>query len=1295
MAEQGNQNLQGERSSHQRKERKSSRQSRSRDENTTPSRSSTKKAIGIIAGVMLVIIMLLGIVEGLNSVQMDDNEYRTAVREEAKNYPSEEEGTYEANYNLGLAIRQTLELSEIIHEAKEKEKKKIEDENDGKTVICESDQTPVLINESYPEYYPTASQDGGEIIARTAERLATPKGKSYNWADKAEPTRAAKEACKKYHSSWAEDNYKAMACSCHSISVILSEALESSVGTLLPATSDSKAAQDILEESLEDLDLEVIPYDGAGTTLTRGDVVCYRKESGYAHIYIYLGRNRVVEGSNENKWFAHFQNYQTLDADVSKYSYYFVIRKKGSGMAAGGVSTCAQDVIEGACKWAEAIVNDNEFHYGESAWSHHNGCYFCDSQPDSKKRGGGDWEKTYCCNPFVHAAYAHGGGDPEMLEICQSCSSYDWDSYPSAPMFQSLGTPSVGELQRGDVICLSYHVMLYMGDGQVAHAAQSDDGVKGSSSWDNSIRIDSVNYYYGEAIGVYRYIGNGGGTMEIPSASGPGSGSNRKTYDSVTNLKTISKQDGKMVALPKISGHAIQSFAYHNGLYYLQEITHGRYGKGGYIVVVDENGNEVRRSDHLDLRHGQDLTYNAADGFLYSATTAFTGDNKVLLKIDPNSLEIVGSVSTGAGASSVGYDRLTRMIATQSSKKNITVFDASFKEVNSVSKVRPFDINSQSTQGMGAYGGTAYLTTFDRGGNNFIDMYDMTSGDYYGSYEAPYDEIEDIDFTDSGEIVLLFHSGTAYMQFTGINADGAVSDTQNISMYTTKHDLDVLSAYSITLSNTGLFKTEEKTEGDNKTWIDRLSDGAVGTDNYTDIKGRRLKLYWFGEKRGRVNYKADLKKKLGEGWFRKKQVYFYKVIDDPDEARTAMREDGVREDGQSSSDGKVSQSSDWRLVLVNRDNAVPSTTNPTLADVSSYSPSEDYKPQVDSRIKDSLIKMLTDCEGTPRIYSAYRTSSEQEDIYEREPEATKNLVMKAGYSEHQTGLAVDILEKGTAMDATQENQEAQKWLMKNCSKYGFILRYPKDKEAITGVGYEPWHYRYVGEEAAKEITERGISLEEYLGVGTSSSDNSGEIIYLRERPLSDILADMDMDPQGNYSGSGQEGMFDATNLEAAIGMSDNTEHILYTRYMDIDRSGKTLMNLGSGDFGLPLEKGTYTITSHVGRRNAPTAGASTNHSGVDMAAPAGTPVYASLSGTVTVAQKTDNGGYGKYVEVSSGEWTIIYGHLSEVLVEQGSTVTKGQNIGKVGSTGISTGNHLHFEVHKNGKVVDPEEFMDL
>ena len=89
--------------------------------------------------------------------------------------------------------------------------------------------------------------------------------------------------------------------------------------------------------------------------------------------------------------------------------------------------------------------------------------------------------------------------------------------------------------------------------------------------------------------------------------------------------------------------------------------------------------------------------------------------------------------------------------------------------------------------------------------------------------------------------------------------------------------------------------------------------------------------------------------------------------------------------------------------------------------------------------------------------------------------------MPPGYSEHSTGLAFDIVSLDYQMlDSKQADTKECKWLTEHCAEYGFILRYPEDKEDITQIHYEPWHFRYVGEKAAKYIMENDLTLEEYL-----------------------------------------------------------------------------------------------------------------------------------------------------------------------------------------------------------------------
>lgn len=182
---------------------------------------------------------------------------------------------------------------------------------------------------------------------------------------------------------------------------------------------------------------------------------------------------------------------------------------------------------------------------------------------------------------------------------------------------------------------------------------------------------------------------------------------------------------------------------------------------------------------------------------------------------------------------------------------------------------------------------------------------------------------------------------------------------------------------------------------------------------------------------------------------------------------------------------------DWQLILANPWNTLPENFT---VETESFSSGH----SVDKRIFDDLEMMLEAArkEGlSPIICSSYRTLEKQKSLYENEIgeyvndglsnkeaaiEAAK-WVAVPGTSEHQTGLAVDIVaESYQLLDKDQENTSEQKWLMQNSYKYGFILRYPEDKSDFTGISYEPWHYRYVGKEAAKEIYEKGICLEEYL-----------------------------------------------------------------------------------------------------------------------------------------------------------------------------------------------------------------------
>jgi D-alanyl-D-alanine carboxypeptidase len=181
----------------------------------------------------------------------------------------------------------------------------------------------------------------------------------------------------------------------------------------------------------------------------------------------------------------------------------------------------------------------------------------------------------------------------------------------------------------------------------------------------------------------------------------------------------------------------------------------------------------------------------------------------------------------------------------------------------------------------------------------------------------------------------------------------------------------------------------------------------------------------------------------------------------------------------------------WQLLLVNSTHQVPENFAPQLAPVESG-----Y--EVDIRCKPDLQQMLNDCRAAgfdPWICSAYRSQATQHNLYNNKVSdwtAQGYSLAKAqalaaqsvaipGTSEHQLGLAVDIVDINyPALNDTQADRAVQQWLMGNSWRYGFILRYPADKTGVTGITFEPWHYRYVGKEAAAEIYERSICLEEYL-----------------------------------------------------------------------------------------------------------------------------------------------------------------------------------------------------------------------
>lgn len=186
----------------------------------------------------------------------------------------------------------------------------------------------------------------------------------------------------------------------------------------------------------------------------------------------------------------------------------------------------------------------------------------------------------------------------------------------------------------------------------------------------------------------------------------------------------------------------------------------------------------------------------------------------------------------------------------------------------------------------------------------------------------------------------------------------------------------------------------------------------------------------------------------------------------------------------------VFDSSDWRLVLINKQHPIPENYEFTLGTIKG-------SMQCDERIISDLLAMLQAAKADGvnlAICSPYRDLNRQEVLFNKKIKAymgqgmsymeayklASQAVTVPGASEHQIGLALDIFcDTYTSLDEGFAETEAGKWLAEHSCEYGFTLRYPAGKEYITSIEYEPWHFRYVGKEAATIMKEEGICLEEF------------------------------------------------------------------------------------------------------------------------------------------------------------------------------------------------------------------------
>lgn len=216
----------------------------------------------------------------------------------------------------------------------------------------------------------------------------------------------------------------------------------------------------------------------------------------------------------------------------------------------------------------------------------------------------------------------------------------------------------------------------------------------------------------------------------------------------------------------------------------------------------------------------------------------------------------------------------------------------------------------------------------------------------------------------------------------------------------------------------------------------------------------------------------------------------------------------------------------WNMLLVNKDHPLPDNYTFTQKTLPGYSMT------VDERIYDPLLAMLNagKNEGCRfMICSAYRSNTRQSQIYdshirdyrargysyEQAKEFTELSIAVPGSSEHQTGMAVDIVATYyQQLNSNFANTKEAKWLKEHAHEYGFILRYPKDKTDITRITFEPWHFRYVGIEAANEVFSLDVCYEEYLALKEQAVQDA--LQKLRTQVELDQTYSRTYNPLGNW-----------------------------------------------------------------------------------------------------------------------------------------------------------------------------------
>ena len=274
-----------------------------------------------------------------------------------------------------------------------------------------------------------------------------------------------------------------------------------------PVYSEPSKSKDAVLHTVGKIDVEVEDSDL---------VIKWDGNEKYSKYKIYSNEEKLSETSETSYVVSDFKKDKKYDLKIVGYNEDESVQSPDSVKSIKVIEEemTNKDAINAAVEWGIKIAEDDTFTYGAGRRAHNYGCYFCQTNvgPKMNKKGkslvnGHSYEKTYCCNPFVHACFAHGANDQAMLKACQNGSGIAMkpESFTRYGNWKNCGKLSTKELKKGDVLVRTKHVMLYIGDGKIVHAAREGWGPEG-------IRVSDVSSNYNF---VMRYTGKGSGTKLV------------------------------------------------------------------------------------------------------------------------------------------------------------------------------------------------------------------------------------------------------------------------------------------------------------------------------------------------------------------------------------------------------------------------------------------------------------------------------------------------------------------------------------------------------------------------------------------------------------------------------------------------------------------------------------------------------------------------------------------------------------------------------------------------------------